>query len=85
MFAKTLQNLDLYSTMDHKQMKVIDVDFNARVGYWALKNNMQEYKFYVIMIWMFDSNFVNNLRQVPRNNLWLAELTNCNYMTHLLH
>jgi hypothetical protein len=25
-------------------MKVIDADYNFRVGYWALKNNVQEYK-----------------------------------------
>jgi hypothetical protein len=54
------------------------------VGYWALKNNVQEYKVYVTMIWMFDADFVNNLRQVLRDNLWLVEPTNHNYKTHLL-
>jgi hypothetical protein len=55
------------------------------VGYWASRNNMQEYKVYVIVIWIFDSVFVNNLRQALRNNLWPIELTNRNYNTHLLH
>jgi len=45
MFAITLQELDLYPIMDHKQMKAIDVDFNVKMGYWASKNNMQKYKF----------------------------------------
>jgi hypothetical protein len=44
-----------------------------------LKNNMLEYKVYVTVIWMFDSNFVNNLWQAPGNNLWRAKLTNYNY------
>ncbi len=42
-------------------MKVIDVDYNVQVGYWDEKNNVQEYKVYVIVIQMFDLNFVNNL------------------------
>ncbi len=37
------------------------------------------------MILMFDSDFVNNLRQVPRDNPWLAKPTNNNYRTRLLH
>jgi hypothetical protein len=66
-------------------MKGIDVNYNVRVGYWASKNNVQEYKVYVIMVGMFDSDFVNNLQQALGNNLWLVELTNYNYRTHLLH
>jgi hypothetical protein len=54
MLTKTLQDLDLYSTMDHTQMKAIDVNYSVRVGYWALRNNVQEYKVYVIVIWMFN-------------------------------
>jgi hypothetical protein len=65
-------------------MKAIDVDYSVKVRYWASRNNMQEYKVYVIMIHIFDSNFVNNLRQTPRKNLWLAELSNCNDRTRLL-
>jgi hypothetical protein len=29
-------------------MITIDVDYNFRVGYWALRNNVQEYKVYAI-------------------------------------
>jgi hypothetical protein len=65
-------------------MKAIDANYSVSVGYWALRNNVQEYKVYVIVIWMFDVDFVNNLQQVPRNNLWLAKLTNHNYKTFLL-
>jgi hypothetical protein len=25
-------------------MKIIHVDYSVRMGYWALKNNVQEYK-----------------------------------------
>jgi hypothetical protein len=46
---------------------------------------MQEYKVYAIMRQMFDPNFMNNLQQVPSNNLWLLELTNRNYKTRVLH
>ncbi len=42
-------------------MKLIDVNYIIRVGYWASKYNMQDYKVYAIVIWMFDSNFMNNL------------------------
>ncbi len=34
---------------------------------------------------MFDLDFVNNLRQASRDNPWLIEPTNWNYMTYLLH
>jgi hypothetical protein len=44
------QDLDLYLVMDHKQMKGIDVDYSAKVGYWTLRNNVQEYKVYVIVM-----------------------------------
>jgi hypothetical protein len=42
-------------------MKIIDEEYNARVGYWASKNNVMEYKVYATMIWMFNLDFVNNL------------------------
>ncbi len=78
------RDLDLYPVVDHRYMKAIDANYTVKVGYWALKNNVQEYKVYVTMIWMFDADFVNNLRQVLRDNLWLVEPTNHNYKTHLL-
>jgi hypothetical protein len=65
MHVRTFRDLDFYPTMDHKQMKGIDVDYNVRVGCWASRNNVEEYKVYVIVIWMFDSDFVNNLQQTP--------------------
>jgi hypothetical protein len=40
----------MYLIMDQRQMKAIDVDYSVRVGYWALKNNMHEYKVYVTKI-----------------------------------
>jgi hypothetical protein len=65
-------------------MKAINADYSVRVGYWASRNNVQEYKVYVVVIRMFNSNFVNTLRQVPRDNPWLAKPTNHNYRTRLL-
>jgi hypothetical protein len=45
MFSITPQGLDLYPVMDHRQMKVIDGDYNVRMVYKTSKNNMQKYKF----------------------------------------
>jgi len=61
MHARIARELDLYPIMDHKHMKVINANYNVKVGYWASRNNMQEYKMYVTVIWMFDLDFVNNL------------------------
>jgi hypothetical protein len=44
MLALIPQDLNLYPIMDHRQMKVIDVDNNVKMQYWASKNNMQKYK-----------------------------------------
>jgi hypothetical protein len=63
---------------------VIDANYSVRMGYWALKNNMLEYKVYATMIRIFNSHFVNNLQQAFKNNLWLVKLKNCNYNTDLL-
>ncbi len=65
-------------------MKAINANYSVRVGYWALRNNVQEYKVYVVMIRMFNLDFVNTLRQVPKDNPWPVESTNHNYRTHLL-
>jgi hypothetical protein len=59
-------------------MKAIDAEYSVRVGYWASRNNVQEYKMYITIIWMFDLDFMNNLRQVLGDNLWLVKLTNQN-------
>jgi hypothetical protein len=66
-------------------MKMIDVEYNVKVGYWASRNNVQKYKVYAIVIWMFNLGFVNILQQVHGDHLWLAKLTNQNYRTYLLH
>lgn len=67
MLARTPPNLDLYLIVNQRQMKAIDIEYNVRVGYWASRNNMQEYKVYIIVIWMFDPDFMNNLKQAPRD------------------
>jgi hypothetical protein len=49
--TKSPWNLDLYLVVDYKHMKAIDGDYNVRVGYWASRNNLQEYKVYVTIKW----------------------------------
>jgi hypothetical protein len=44
MYTRIPWDLDLYLTVAQKQMKVINVDYSVRMGYWASRNNMQEYK-----------------------------------------
>jgi len=72
MFVIIFQDLDLHPVVDHKQIKVINADYNVRMGYWASKNNMQKCKVYAIMIWMFDLNFVNILQQAFKDHSWLV-------------
>ncbi len=55
---------------------MMDAEYNVRMGYWASRNNLKEYKVYAIVIWMFDLDFTNNLKQVLGDNLWPIELTN---------
>jgi len=62
MAIRTLGDLHMCPAMDRRQMKIIDAEYNVRVGYLALKKNMKEYKVYAIVICMFDIDFVNNLR-----------------------
>ncbi len=57
MHVITPQDLDLYPIMDLRHVKMIDADYNVRVGYWASRSNAWEYKFYAIMIRMFYPNF----------------------------
>jgi len=78
MLVGTPMDLDLYLEVDQRQMKVIDVEYNVRVGYWTSRNNMHEYKAYATMIRMFHLNFMNNLKQVLRDNSWPIEPTNQN-------
>lgn len=79
--CQTPKDLDLYLEVGKKEMKFINAKYPIQVGYWARKNGLQDYKFYAIVICMFDENFLNNLRQAPRDNPWLAHLTNQNYKT----
>ncbi len=69
---RTLRNLDLYLAMDQIEIKAINVDYDVRVEYWILKNQVHVYKVYAIVKWMFDPNFVNNLWQTLGNNPCLA-------------
>jgi hypothetical protein len=80
MHVRILEDLDLYLVVVvQKQMKVIDANCNVRMGYWALRINMQKYKVYATMIQIFNLDFLNNLQQPVRDNLWQVELINHNY------
>jgi hypothetical protein len=83
--TRTPLDLDMYLEINQRQMKTINAKYNVIMKHWASKNNVQEYKVYATIIWMCDLDFVNNLRQAPRDNSWLVELTNRNYKTCLLH
>ncbi len=54
------------------------------MGYWASKNNMQEYKVYATILQVFGLDFVNNLWQALGDNMWPTKPTNYNYKTCLL-
>jgi hypothetical protein len=38
--TKTPRNLDLYLEVDQRHMKVTNVDYSVRVGYWTLRNHV---------------------------------------------
>ncbi len=77
MHARTPLDLDMYPIIDQRQMKVIDAKYNVRVGYQASRNSVHEYKVYAIVIWMFDPDFVNNLKQEAlKDNSWPTEPIN---------
>lgn len=50
MLVGTPLDLDLYLTLDQKQMKMIDAKYGVRMGYWASRNNVQECKVYATII-----------------------------------
>jgi len=76
MACPTPQDLDLYHVVEKKEMKSINVEYQVQVGYWATKNHLEDYKIYVIVICMFDENFLNNLLHTLEDNPWLAHPTN---------
>jgi hypothetical protein len=57
-------------------MKMIDAKYNVKVGYWALRNNMQKYKIFATLIQMFDPNFMNNFQQAFGDDPWPVKLIN---------
>ncbi len=82
MACRTLHDLNLYFVVEKKKEKSIDVEI--QVGYWVVKNHLQDYKIYATMICMFDKDFLNSLLQPPKNNPCPAHSTNQNYKTRLL-
>ncbi len=77
-FCWTLKDLDDYPSIDRRKLKRIDVEFHAKVRYWASYNHLQDYKIYGTMIRMFCPYYLNSL-QHPRDNPWPTHLINQNY------
>jgi hypothetical protein len=44
--CQTPKDLNLYPKVGKKEMKLIDVEYQVQVGYWARKNGLQNYKIY---------------------------------------
>jgi hypothetical protein len=65
-------------------MKFIDVVYQVKVGYWAQRNFLLDYKIYATVICMFNEDFLNSLRQPLGDNPWPTHQTNQNYKTRLL-
>jgi len=82
--CRTPSDFDLYSFVTKVELKNVDVDFQAKVGYWASTNHLQDYKICGTMIKMFMPKFLNSLPQPPRNNPWPTHLTNQNFRTRFL-
>jgi hypothetical protein len=52
MACQTPQDLNFYHVVEKKDMKSIDAIYQVEVGYWAQKNFLQDYKIYVMVIYM---------------------------------
>ncbi len=76
MATRIPRDLHLYLVVDRTQMKMIDAKYNVKVGYWALRNNMQKYKIFATLIQMFDPNFMNNFQQAFGDDPWPVKLIN---------
>jgi hypothetical protein len=55
------RDLDLYPYVETKEFETKDAEFQAKVGYKAYFNHLQDYKIYGTMIKMFFQKFLNNL------------------------
>jgi len=61
-FLSNTKRFGIYPSINIKELKSIDEEFQAKVGYSASFNHFQDYKIYKTMIKMFCSKFLNNLR-----------------------
>jgi hypothetical protein len=78
---RTPLDLDLYPSIKKRQLKSVDGEFQAKVGYWVSINHLQDYKIYGIMIKMFIPQFLSSLPQPTWNNPWLTHPANINFKT----
>ncbi len=80
-FFQTPSKLDLYSHVEERKLKSVDVKFQVEVGYWAYIDRLQDYKIYGTLIKMFKPEFLSSLRQPLGDNPWPINLTNKNFKT----
>jgi hypothetical protein len=52
--------MDLYSSVETKEIKTINIKFQATDGYGASSNHLQDYNIYKMVIKMFFPKFQNN-------------------------
>ncbi len=74
----------MYLVVEKKEMKSIDAKYQVQVGYWVVRNHLQDYKIYLMAICMFDEDFMNSLLRPLGDNPWPTHLTNWNYKTQFL-
>jgi hypothetical protein len=74
-------DLDLCPFVTKVELKNVNVNFHAKVGYWASTSHLQDYKIYGAMIKMFMLKFFINLPQPFGNNPWPTHPTNRNFKT----
>jgi hypothetical protein len=79
--CRTPSNLGLYLFVEKRQLKSVDGEFQAKVGYWASTNHLQDYKIYGIVIKMFIPKFLRSLPQPLGDNPWPTHPTNRNFRT----
>jgi len=66
----------LYPSIQKRKQKSVNAEFQAKVKYWAFINHLQDYKIYLIVIKMFNLEFLSSLSQPLGDNPWLKDPIN---------
>jgi hypothetical protein len=54
--------LGFVPSIDRRELKNVDLEYQTKVGYWASFNHLQDYKIYGTVIKMFVPKFINNMQ-----------------------